>query len=522
MYLLASITSGLLAISAANGNPIRNKHKGYANLTSVEATQALRSVMRFDAKMLPGIEAIGAGYDPFAGYANPAFISRTIFAWDSVKKDTYTYQGKTYDIPDPVEAYTLSQSSLNEVYGQSIEKYQKNLATSVSIEGNYKFFSGSVEAEFSSETVRTKDRSFSRVQKSVGTWALRLPIKQSLRNHLKADFKNDLDSLNVNDNNAMKEFFENYGSHVLTGIIIGGSVRQSSSVDLLKVDTTMKMSVVAKASFNAGIGGGSASTSSSSTTSISNFEQNSEINRETKGGNPSLGSNIGMTPDAYKAWSNSVVDYPLFVDFTKKGAFAPIWKLCANDAKGKEVAAGLQKYFQNVYAPAYSALNAIQPDYINKITVIYGDSTTDVPPGYIKYPVDLNEGAGGDHVYLCMHKSSYNANGGNPKALVDFFVQMDGETVPDGFEKEPIPVNLNKGTKQGSNIFLYEKYAAYDPKKAILDMTVVRGEKSPAPYGYEKSKKNLNKGTGAGSDLYFAWLEQKNVAPESGAAPVGT
>ncbi|KAF2221782.1 MAC/Perforin domain-containing protein [Elsinoe ampelina] len=513
MYLLASITSGLLAISAANGKPIRNKHKGYANLTSVEATQALRSVMRFDAKMLPGIEAIGAGYDPFAGYANPAFISRTIFAWDSVKKDTYTYQGKTYDIPDPVEAYTLSQSSLNEVYGQSIEKYQKNLATSVSVEGNYRFFSGSVEAEFSSETVRTKDRSFSRVQKSVGTWALKLPVKQSLRNHLKSDFKNDLDTLDVKSEEAMQDFFENYGSHFLTGIIIGGSVRQSSSVDLLKVDTSMKMSVVAKASFNSGIGGGSASTSTTSSTSISNFEQNSEINRETKGGNPSLGSNIGMTPAGYKAWSDSVVDYPLFVDFTKKGAFTPIWKLTANDAKGKEIAAGLQKYFKEVYAPAYTKRNTIQPDYINRITITYGGKDAACPAGYNRYPTDLNLDTGrGDSVFLCTHKTEYNSVGTNSKALTDFFVGQ-GSAEPNEKEKyEKIDIDLNKGVTGSPDLFLWAKYEPYNSTTAYLDMGVVNGVQAQPPYGYHKSVVNLNEGTEAGANLYFTWLVQKDAA----------
>ena len=43
-------------------------------------------------------------------------------------------------------------------------------------------------------------------------------------------------------------------------------------------------------------------------------------------------------------------------------------------------------------------------EYVTDVQVIYGQGAP-APPGYVKISQDLNQGAGGEYVYLCYKKS---------------------------------------------------------------------------------------------------------------------
>jgi hypothetical protein len=56
---------------------------------------------------------------------------------------------------------------------------------------------------------------------------------------------------------------------------------------------------------------------------------------------------------------------------------------------------------KDVYTSDNNNVLTFHPGYA-EIGVLSGNSDTIQPPvGWIKYPADLNEGAGGDYIYFC-------------------------------------------------------------------------------------------------------------------------
>ena len=107
---------------------------------------------------------------------------------------------------------------------------------------------------------------------------------------------------------------------------------------------------------------------------------------------------------------------------------------------------------------------------ITDVRVICGDNK-DIPAdfGYTKIPVDLNQGAGGDFIYLTFKRES----SGTP--ITDLKVVYAGERhkvlVPRGYER--IDVDLNKGAG-GEYIYLCKTYAP--GLRPITDLKIIASE----------------------------------------------
>ncbi|KAI0445763.1 hypothetical protein F4803DRAFT_107224 [Xylaria telfairii] len=144
--------------------------------------------------------------------------------------------------------------------------------------------------------------------------------------------------------------------------------------------------------------------------------------------------------------------------------------------------------------------SAVEPDYIDAVTVIKGDSDVKPPQGYTKVGVDLNAGAGGDYIYLCYHKVHPESN---KQAVVGLQVIWDHESTPQGYER--IEEDLNAGAG-GKYIYLCYKTDYYAPQTAILDVVSYSTDDPDlaAPYGYIKIDRDLNAGAG-GKYVFIAY-----------------
>ena len=149
-------------------------------------------------------------------------------------------------------------------------------------------------------------------------------------------------------------------------------------------------------------------------------------------------------------------------------------------------------------------------DAITELTVIYGGSSgIQCPAGFTKYPVDLNQGDGGDFIYLC-----YKRGVGAPVTDIDVSVSRNAVTqAPDGWTLIPVDLNRNAG-----GYFLYLYYTkdpgrASDPAKepecrTVRDIIVLQGA-AATPAGYVKLEQDLNRGTDKTGDvLFFAYKEE--------------
>jgi hypothetical protein len=468
--------------------------------TKVSASlRLLRAEASLPENTLPGVEAIGAGYDPFLQYACADSITVQLFDWNQAPTKSVTIGGKTYQVPSVVDVQSHNTYNYTDAYGESINVYQTSLATTVEMSGSYNYFSGSLSVEYNTQSLTRSENSFTRIQQSVTLWSLRLQIPaEEMRNLLLPSFRKYLDDLPRTDADAA-DLFKRYGSQFLTGIVMGGRAVYSSSTNKMQVNHTYSINETAKASYKSLTGQLSASEQVKYQESIDSFDQYSDSEEAVLGG--TQGSKAFLGKEGFEAWANSVANAPDFVNFVSTIPMDGIWRLCAT----KEQSAFLENYYNTVWAPARSQSYQLYADYVDSLVVISGSNSNIQPPtGYIKIPYDLNKGAGGKFLYLCYHKASYQAYGTN-KQCIDSLVVIYGKSTqpPAGYIK--IPQDLNEGAG-GEYVYLCYRLANWADNIAIKDVTVVGGGNSnvPAPYGYEKVPGDLNKGAG-GDFIYVCY-----------------
>jgi hypothetical protein len=463
------------------------------------ALRLLRAEANLPETTLPGVEAVGAGYDPFLKYACADSITVQLFDWSMAPTKSVTIDGKTYEVPSVVDVQSHNTYTYTEASGQSINEYQTSLATTVEVSGGYNFFSGSLNVEYNTQSLTRSENAFTRIQQSVTLWSLRLQRpSDELRTLLHPSFRKYLDDLPRTDA-AAAELFKRYGSHYLTGIVMGGRAVYSSATNKLQVNRSYSLDETAKASYKSLTGQLSASEQVKYKQSIESFNQYSQSEEAVLGGTE--GSRVFDGKGGFNVWTASVANAPDFVNFVSTIPMDAIWRLCATT----EQSAFLENYYTKVWAPARSQSYQLYADYVDALVVISGTNSNITPPtGYTKIPYDLNKGAGGRFIYLCYHKASYQSYGKN-KQCIDSLVVIYGKNTqpPAGYTK--IPQDLNEGAG-GEYVYLCYRLANWNNDIAIKDVAVVGGGSSnvPAPYGYEKVPGDLNKGAG-GDFIYVCY-----------------
>lgn len=469
---------------------------GLAKVGRQNSLKALRLSSNLGANYLPGVEVIGAGYNPFFEYASADSITVQLFDWRRAPSKPVSFR-QQYVIPEVVDAQQNDTSQYTNITGASINTYQQNLAASVSASGGFLFFSGSLSTEYNSQSLRKSENEFSRIQQSIGLWSLRLPTVNNLRNYLRDDFRDYLDNLPKTPA-AADEIFNRYGSHFLTGVIMGGRAVFASATNKLTVDRSYSIEVAAQAAYQGLTGQLKADARAKYSESIQSFFHSSESQGFVVGGDGDKAISAFAGKQEFDDWKNTVANSPDFVNFVSTIPMAEIWQLC----KTKEQADYLKNHFLRVWAPAQSRARQLYADYIDSLVVITGGNSTIKPPaGYIKIPFDLNRDAGGDYIYLCYHKASYNSHGPN-RNCIDSVKIILGKNAPAPAGYVKLPQDLNKGAG-GDFVYLCYRSVPYDNVKAIKDMVVIGGDDAdiPAPYGYQRINVDLNKG--AGGDFVY-------------------
>src|SRR5687767_981922 len=106
----------------------------------------LRAAADLPANFLPGVEAIGAGYNIFGGYAEAGSITSQLFDWLKATRKPVFFKND-YSVPDPVDVQQQDAATYERSAGSSIRQYQESLSSSVTIDGVYNLFSGSIAEE---------------------------------------------------------------------------------------------------------------------------------------------------------------------------------------------------------------------------------------------------------------------------------------------------------------------------------------------------------------------------------------
>ena len=239
--------------------------------------------------LLPGIEMLGAGYDIYGDYASGRSVKRMIIDWNrlaseqpliKMSRDAWVYPQNVVVAPDYATRVDCEA-------GADVQELQHKLGVSAGISGGIGAFSGSISSNFSSSQTTSSSYMFSRVQQSVSLWTLSFtPDPEVLAAYIDPALKTALASANSDDD--YKALFDTWGSHILTGISIGGRAVYTSATDSSAFASTEELQVAASASYGAVTG----QTSVSNTNAQSSFNSHSTSHQEVRGGD--VGTQVGV------------------------------------------------------------------------------------------------------------------------------------------------------------------------------------------------------------------------------------
>jgi hypothetical protein len=141
-------------------------------------------------------------------------------------------------------------------------------------------------------------------------------------------------------------------------------------------------------------------------------------------------------------------------------------------------------------------VTAFAQDCITELRVIRGGSSgIPAPAGFTRIGVDLNQGAGGDYIYLCTRR-------GVGAPITGLAVTVDGGAPPVGAVYTRINVDLNDGAG-GKFIWLwYTK----DPGCSTIRDVHVQANTGAPPAGFTRINVDLNMGAG-GAFIYVSYLK---------------
>lgn len=312
----------------------------------------------------PGIQALGRLFNAIEG----AYTSlNEAYAVSGLQSDANTTQihpeydpSKTYDIPQSVNFDDFQTNAVGKVEtGTSTSSYQSMLATSAQVSAKYGAYSGSVSASWSDTVTATEEEYYATTFDSWSLYTLGFsyhnvdlnttnPADSSTGLCISPELQSGFDNL-VGDKTGSSaiKFFNEYGTHILTGMVVGGQARQDYQGSQSDFTDQEEFQVSVEAKYDSTVGSATFenTTSGANTKSESKVQTNESL--DIIGGSTATIDNLTNNPssDAYSAWNQSIPDYPAFIDYTPDGGTIPVWMLCADSSK--------QNYLKSVFNQLY-------------------------------------------------------------------------------------------------------------------------------------------------------------------------
>lgn len=383
---------------------------------------------------ITGAENLGSGYDVFENFADVARVKASIL--DISKLNTAGL----------IESKTVENATFSTTSGTTIEEYSSSLSVSASLAGSFMYFSGAIKTNFHEDRYRYQSYSFATVKSLIQKTQLRLPIDMTagdLKPYLTATAKSKL-----NDPAVSPDYiFDIYGTHCLTGVILGGRLDYSVSADKSDLMNGKSIGVYAEASFSKG--GVSISGSSGVVTDeeYTTFMNSCKKILHVYGGQSEFGQDI-INKDDYDAWINSIKDNSVFCNFTEHGLI-PVWEFCDEQTRKDELAAAFESWAQE----RKITVNSEPRLCILDVKILFGANPADpyVLNGriYHKVNADLNANCGGSSSFIWLYYLLDYENDPTftPIAEVCTIDESDGESLGalpgTGWVKLPEDLNRN-------------------------------------------------------------------------------
>ncbi|MBG0859417.1 MAG: hypothetical protein IQL11_07925, partial [Bacteroidales bacterium] len=341
-----------------------------------------------DPDMIDGFEDLGSGYDVFDKFADEAKVREHVLDYNKLNTDGL------------IEKKDLEQSKFQTTSGTSISQYASSLGVSVGLEGSYMFFSGSVTTNFSRERYEYDSYSFATYHCIINKYQLKLPTDwdaKDLKPYLTSQAK-----IKLNDpNEPAANIFNIYGTHVLTGVVVGGRLDYNISGRTRDVKTGVSVGVYAEASFSKGLGSGSINTSVISQQEYDQFESHMEKRLEVYGGDSELGQHI-ISKNDYDAWINSIPNKLVFCNYAQNGLI-PVWEFCDDASRKAQLEAAYATWADDRAIAVHPAPRVCILDFKIVEGLNAANPYTVNGRDYFRINVDLNNGCGGSTPYIWIY-----------------------------------------------------------------------------------------------------------------------
>lgn len=280
---------------------------------------------------------------------------------------------------DHLQLLLLREAKADKSVLETKEQYTSELSRAVGVEGNYSFFSAELSAKFRSNDSSEKTEKIYRHIYSSRTASGYLNIVEC-KKYIKGSLLSELDG-----SLPPKEFFEKYGTHILSGLIVGGVIELDGVVAVESDSDSHAAEVELDAAYGS-IFKSSASQSKSSESSTTKHEV--EIRVTTKGGDATLSA--ALKPETINEklndWESSVATNPEFIEFTDTNPLTPIWEFCKSGDR--------KKLFQDAFNLMYKKdPGPVEEEIIPyEITIITSSDSNAGADAQIKYYIQGTKG----------------------------------------------------------------------------------------------------------------------------------
>ncbi len=391
-------------------------------------------------------QAIGCGYDIFGNYADPSEIKGRII--------------EAYNLPDEWTKKTqLNHTVFSTESGETVHEYQQHLTENANISGSYNAFTGAVKTNFSSDYYHYSNNSFATVMAKINKYQIVIEPSYAradlLRPYISNQASKDLDDQNIDP----EHIFMMYGTHVMTGAVMGARLDFSVSMSKSHISEKNSLEVYVEAEFSSKIANIKTDSKFTDEAEQKIYEENRTRTINVIGGKSELSLNITQKGD-YDQWVDSIEGSEVFCDYTQYGLI-PIWEFCDSSEEGrrKELEEAFDIWASNRQIVTQNQVvshNCIVDIQVKNSNV--GNEYEYEGRKYYKIKRDLNKGAGGKYIYIYTALGKDSDTGPAPVtdvAIVHGYTSLGAkDSKPSGYNL--IDTDLNEGAG-GRYIYLCYK-----------------------------------------------------------------
>ena len=337
-----SYTANNLTIGTAYTFEIRTTYDnfgetGYGEIATKTATPKAPPMQTLPDKV---IQVMGKGYDVTTEYAKSDLVKAPILDLEKIRQANLVIQDLNQETGDFV---TVSGSTINEYTQDNSTKVNVTASGGVPLVGS---FSASVTTSFSSSRTERNDYSFATSRSSIVKDAWFIARDTNWKNYLDPTFAAD-----VNGSMTPAHLIAKYGTHVMTGVILGARLDYNMSAQKKLLTTSEHFGIYVETRAKANISGftGGLDTSTEVDKSKSSYYNTESVETRVyaRGGDAGQGQLVA-TKGEYTTWINSIKNTNIiWVDYYRD-TLVPIWQL-ADDHHGRgfDIAQYYREYSAN-------------------------------------------------------------------------------------------------------------------------------------------------------------------------------